>query len=423
MLGRSRLGVGLIHQLLLPVGCLILQFCILTTANRSLVHRERPHRGYYPEDYHTSAPISHTSGIPFPSASKHGYSLDSYASRRDMITQSSTPPSSAPTLPPVRSRPSLEWACAIERQRVRPYPKKPASRETGWSRHGNPSLDGTRSRSHSYSAAHGSSSGRKDEEDGGGSETEPEDDDVHEVFTPPQSLLALERQALVQSFGSAISASSSTNKFTSETQADLDAAMILVASKFIACFRIDSVYDRLALSPFDYITFPTNSYLSYFSKTARRLCRATAVPPHISHSVELIFHQIAWATKVQEVSTLIFKDAKTLYWDVYGFMVPVEVTQIFNWEQKLKSDLYHGWRFSPTTPLLMPETKCQVQFPCKYGSVKVAQSPHVGGRPRGFETCTISLPWTNVLGGATGEEYGPGGSSPGTIREVVLPSQ
>ncbi|CAE6345081.1 unnamed protein product [Rhizoctonia solani] len=189
---------------------------------------ERPHRGYYPEDYHTSAPISHTSGIPFPSASKHGYSLDSYASRRDMITQSSTPPSSAPTLPPVRSRPSLEWACAIERQRVRPYPKKPASRETGWSRHGNPSLDGTRSRSHSYSAAHGSSSGRKDEEDGGGSETEPEDDDVHEVFTPPQSLLALERQALVQSFGSAISASSSTNKFTSETQADLDAAMILV---------------------------------------------------------------------------------------------------------------------------------------------------------------------------------------------------
>ncbi|CAE6454162.1 hypothetical protein BN14_02334 [Rhizoctonia solani AG-1 IB] len=79
-----------------------------------------------------------------------------------------------------------------------------------------------------YSAAHGSSSGRKDEEDGGGSETEPEDDDVHEVFTPPQSLLALERQALVQSFGSAISASSSTNKYPNETQADLDAAMILV---------------------------------------------------------------------------------------------------------------------------------------------------------------------------------------------------
>ncbi|QRW24705.1 homeobox domain protein [Rhizoctonia solani] len=200
--------------------------CLLGPACQSF--RGTPHRGYYPEDYHTSAPISHTSGIPFPSASKHGYSLDSYASRRDMITQSSTPPSSAPTLPPVRSRPSLEWACAIERQRVRPYPKKPASRETGWSRHGNPSLDGTRSRSHSYSAAHGSSSGRKDEEDGGGSETEPEDDDVHEVFTPPQSLLALERQALVQSFGSAISASSSTNKFTSETQADLDAAMILV---------------------------------------------------------------------------------------------------------------------------------------------------------------------------------------------------
>jgi hypothetical protein len=40
--------------------------------------------------------------------------------------------------------------------------------------------------------------------------------------------LALERQALVQSFGSAISASSSTNKYPNETQADLDAAMILV---------------------------------------------------------------------------------------------------------------------------------------------------------------------------------------------------
>ncbi|KAJ1301665.1 hypothetical protein OPQ81_008904 [Rhizoctonia solani] len=189
---------------------------------------DRSHRGYYHEDHLPAAPISHTSGIPFPTASKHGYSLDTYASRRDVTPQSSAPPSSTAGLQPVRSRPSLEWACAIERQRVRPYPKKPASREAGWSRHGNPGITGSRSRSHSYSAAHGPLTGRK-EEDRGGSETEPEEeDDVHEVLTPPQSLLALERQALVQSFGSAISASSSTSRYRSETQADLDAAMILV---------------------------------------------------------------------------------------------------------------------------------------------------------------------------------------------------
>ncbi|KAL5639290.1 hypothetical protein ACGC1H_006710 [Rhizoctonia solani] len=188
---------------------------------------ERSHRSYYQEDY-PNAPISHTSAIPFPTASKHGYSLDTYASRRDITPQSSAPPPSAPGLQPVRSRPSLEWACAIERQRVRPYPKKPASREAGWSRHGNPGIAGSRSRSHSYSAAHGPLGGRKEEDDGGGSETEPEDDDAHEVLTPPQSLLALERQSLVQSFGSATSASSSTANYRSETQADLDAAMILV---------------------------------------------------------------------------------------------------------------------------------------------------------------------------------------------------
>ncbi|KDN41507.1 hypothetical protein RSAG8_07457, partial [Rhizoctonia solani AG-8 WAC10335] len=171
---------------------------------------ERSHRSYYHED-HPNAPISQTSAIPFPSVSKNGYSLDTYASRREITPQSSAPPSAAPGLQPVRSRPSLEWACAIERQRVRPYPKKPASREAGWV----------------YSAAHGLG-GPKEEEDGGGSETEPEDDDAHEVLTPPQSLLALERRALVQSFGSAISASSSTANYSSETQADLDAAMILV---------------------------------------------------------------------------------------------------------------------------------------------------------------------------------------------------
>ncbi|CAE6528941.1 unnamed protein product [Rhizoctonia solani] len=188
---------------------------------------DRPH-SYYHEDHRPSPPISHTSGIPFPSASKHNYSLDSYASRRDTTSQPSVPPSSASSLQAVRSRPSLEWACAIERQRVRPYPKKPASREAGWSRHGNPGIAGNRSRSHSYSAANGPLGGPREEEDGGGSETEPEEDDVHEVLTPPQSLLALERRALVQSFGSAISASSSTAKYSSETQADLDAAMILV---------------------------------------------------------------------------------------------------------------------------------------------------------------------------------------------------
>lgn len=185
---------------------------------------ERSHR-YYPEDHHSGAPISHPSDVPFPTMSKHSYSLDSFASRRD--TPPSLSSSSAHSLQPVRSRPSLEWACAIERQRVRPYPKKPASREAGWSRHGNPSVAETRSRSHSYSAAHGPLNGHK-EEDAGGSETEPEEDDAHEVLTPPQSLVSLERQALVQSFGSAISASTSAVRYDGETQADLDAAMILV---------------------------------------------------------------------------------------------------------------------------------------------------------------------------------------------------
>lgn len=143
-----------------------------------------------------------------------------------MTSQPSSSASSAHSLQAVRSRPSLEWACAIERQRVRPYPKKPASRETGWSRHGNAGVAETRSRSHSYSAAHGPLNGHKEEE--AGSETEPEEDDAHEVLTPPQSLVTLERQALVQSFGSAISASTSTVRYDSETQADLDAAMILV---------------------------------------------------------------------------------------------------------------------------------------------------------------------------------------------------
>ncbi|KAG8740861.1 hypothetical protein FRC10_003816 [Ceratobasidium sp. 414] len=187
---------------------------------------ERPHRAYYPEDHTSSAPISHP-GVPFPTMPKQSYSLDSYASRRNISPQTSSSASSAHGLQHVRSRPSLEWACAIERQRVRPYPKKPASREAGWSRHINPSAPGSRSRSHSHSAVSGPLNGHK-EEDVGGSDTEPEEDDAHEVLTPPQSLMALERQARVQSFASAMSSGTSGYKYDSDSQADLDAAMILV---------------------------------------------------------------------------------------------------------------------------------------------------------------------------------------------------
>ncbi|KAG9096040.1 hypothetical protein FRC06_009129 [Ceratobasidium sp. 370] len=187
---------------------------------------ERPHRAYYPEDHPSSAPISHP-GVPFPTMPKQSYSLDSYASRRGISPQTSSSASSAHGLQHVRSRPSLEWACAIERQRVRPYPKKPASREAGWSRHINPSAPGSRSRSHSHSAISGPLNGHK-EEDIGGSDTEPEEDDAHEVLTPPQSLMALERQARVQSFASAMGSSTSGYKYDSDSQADLDAAMILV---------------------------------------------------------------------------------------------------------------------------------------------------------------------------------------------------
>ncbi|KAG9125545.1 hypothetical protein FRC07_007197 [Ceratobasidium sp. 392] len=186
---------------------------------------ERSHRAYYPEDHPSSAPASQ-SGVPFPTITKQSYSLDSYASRRNMSPQTSSSASSAHGLQHVRSRPSLEWACAIERQRVRPYPKKPTPREAGWSKHVNPNAPGSRSRSHSYSAVGGPLNGHKEED--GGSDTEPEEDDAHEVLTPPQSNLALERQARVQSFASAITSGASGYKYDTDSQADLDAAMILV---------------------------------------------------------------------------------------------------------------------------------------------------------------------------------------------------
>ncbi|KAG8679465.1 hypothetical protein FRC09_018952, partial [Ceratobasidium sp. 395] len=187
---------------------------------------DRAHRAYYPDDYPSSAPNSQPS-VPFPTISKQTYSLDSYASRRNMSPQTSSSASSAHGLQHVRSRPSLEWACAIERQRVRPYPKKPASREAGWSKHINSGAPGSRSRSHSHSAISGPLNGPKEEDRG--SDTEPEDDDdAHEVLTPPQSVLALERQARVQSFASAVTSGASGYKYDSDSQADLDAAMILV---------------------------------------------------------------------------------------------------------------------------------------------------------------------------------------------------
>ncbi|QRV83240.1 homeobox domain protein [Ceratobasidium sp. AG-Ba] len=194
-------------------------------SSASAARDERPHHSYYAEDQPSSAPTSHP-GVPFPTVSKQSYSLDSYASRRNVSPQPSSSASSTHGLQQVRSRPSLEWACAIERQRVRPYPKKPSQREAGWSRHLSSGAPGSRSRSHSHSAVGGHLNGHK-EEDIGASDTEPEDEDVHEVLTPPQSLMALERQARVQSFASAMS-SSSGYKYDSDTQADLDAAMILV---------------------------------------------------------------------------------------------------------------------------------------------------------------------------------------------------
>lgn len=86
-------------------------------------------------------------------------------------------------------------------------------------------MPGSRSRSNSHSAVNGPLNGHK-EEDAGGSDTEPEEDDAHEVLTPPQSLMGLERQAKMQSFASAMGATA--YKYDGDTQADLDAAMILV---------------------------------------------------------------------------------------------------------------------------------------------------------------------------------------------------